>query len=144
MDKYFEILLIEDNLGDVRIAIEAFKESKIPVNVNHVTDGIKAFDFLKKASEYKNKPTPDLILLDLNLPKISGFEILSKLKSNDDLKQIPIVIFTTSHTQEDIEKCYKLGANSFISKPIDLDSFIDTIRVIGNYWFHLVKLPNKS
>jgi len=144
MNIFFEILLIEDNLGDTRIAIEAFKESKSPVNINYVSDGIEALNFLKKRDKYENKPTPDLILLDLNLPKISGFEILSQIKSINNLKQIPVIIFTSSHSDEDIEKCYRLGANSFIAKPIDLDLFIDTIKVIGNYWFQLVKLPPKK
>lgn len=132
MSKKYEILLVEDNPGDVRIIIEAFKENKIIANIHNVSDGVEALKFLKDNSKLSSKL--DLILLDLNLPGMNGFEIIPIIKSENRLKQIPLIVFSSTEYKEDIEKCYKLGADSFISKPIDLDSHIKTIKFIHKKW----------
>jgi len=139
--KAVEILLIEDNPGDVRLTIEALKESKIVNNLHVVDDGIEALSFLKKEGIYKDKPRPDLIILDLNLPKKDGREVLAEIKSNDSLKQIPIVILTTSEAEEDIIKSYELHANCYITKPVNMEQFIKVVKFVGDFWFSIVMLP---
>jgi chemotaxis family two-component system response regulator Rcp1 len=136
-----EILLIEDNPGDVRLTVEALKESKIINNLNVIYDGIEAIKYLKKQGEYKDKPRPELILLDLNLPKKDGREILAEIKQDNDLKRIPVVILTTSNAEEDIIKTYQLHANCYISKPVDIEQFIKIVKAVGDFWFSIVKLP---
>jgi CheY-like chemotaxis protein len=136
-----EILLIEDNPGDVRLTIEALKEGKIINNLNVVYDGIEAIKYLRKRGKYENKPRPELILLDLNLPKKDGREVLAEIKQDDDLKRIPVVILTTSNAEEDILKTYQLHANCYISKPVDMEQFIKVVKSVGDFWFSIVKLP---
>jgi CheY-like chemotaxis protein len=139
--KAVEILLIEDNPGDVRLTVEALKESKIINNLNVVDDGIEALSYLQKEGIYKDKPRPDLIILDLNLPKKDGREVLGEIKSEDSLKQIPIVILTTSEAEEDIIKSYELHANCYITKPVNMEQFIKVVKSVGDFWFSIVKLP---
>ncbi len=136
-----EILLVEDNPGDVRLTVEAFIESKILNNLHVVEDGIEALAYLRKEGKYKKEPHPDLILLDLNLPKKDGREVLEQIKKEGPLKKIPIVILTTSSAEEDIIKSYELYANCYITKPVDIDQFMKVVKAIGNFWFSIVKLP---
>jgi chemotaxis family two-component system response regulator Rcp1 len=139
--KPVEILLVEDNPGDIRLTIEALKESKIINNLNVVYDGTEAMEFLTKQGKHKDKPRPDLILLDLNLPKKDGREVLAEIKANDNLKRIPVVILTTSEADEDILKTYQLHANCYITKPVNIDQFIKVVKSVGDFWFSIVKLP---
>ena len=139
--KPVEILLVEDNPGDIRLTIEALKESKIINNLNIVYDGTEAIEFLTKQGKYKDKSRPDLILLDLNLPKKDGREVLAEIKADDNLKPIPVVILTTSEADEDILKTYQLHANCYITKPVNIDQFIKVVKSVGNFWFSIVKLP---
>ncbi len=138
-----EILLVEDNPGDARLAQEALKDSKMKNNLYIVYDGIDAMNFLRKAGKYSDAVTPDLVLLDLNLPLKNGKEVLEEIKSDDDLKRIPVVILTTSKSEEDILKSYNLHANCFITKPIDLNQFVKVIKSIESFWLSIVKLPPK-
>jgi CheY-like chemotaxis protein len=138
-----EILLVEDSPGDVRLTKEAMKESRITNNLHVVTDGVEAMNFLLKKGNYSNAVTPDLILLDLNLPKKTGFEVLTEIKGNLKLKLIPVVILTTSQAEKDIIMSYKLHGNCFISKPVEFKSFFRVISEIENFWFTIVKLPKK-
>ncbi|KUO60674.1 response regulator [bacterium BRH_c32] len=137
-----EILLVEDNLGDARLAVEALKESKLKNNMHVVNDGEEAMDFLYKKGKYSNVPTPDLILLDLNLPKKDGREVLDEIKTSDILKRIPVVILTISKAEEDILQAYNLHANCFITKPLDLDQFMKVVKSIEDFWLTIVKLPH--
>lgn len=136
-----EILLVEDNPGDIRLTKEALKESKMINNLHVVEDGEQALAFLYKKGNYASAPHPDLILLDLNLPKTNGKEVLAKIKDHPDLKRIPVVILTTSKAEEDILKTYNLHANCYINKPVDFDQFISVVRKIGDFWFTFIKLP---
>jgi two-component system, chemotaxis family, response regulator Rcp1 len=136
-----EILLIEDNPGDIRLIKEVFKEVKVSHKINVAMDGIDAWKFLHKECEYANAPRPDLIILDLNLPKKDGRELLAEIKKNEQLKIIPVVILTTSSAEEDINETYNNHANSYITKPVDLDQFIDVIEVIKEFWLNMVVLP---
>jgi chemotaxis family two-component system response regulator Rcp1 len=136
-----EILLVEDNPADVRLTEESLKEGKV-CNILHVVeDGEEAISFLQKKGKYADKPLPDLVLLDLNLPKKNGHEVLAEIKGDEKLKQIPIVVLTSSKAEEDIHKCYLLHANCYINKPDDLDQFIHVIKSIEDFWFTIVKLP---
>lgn len=137
-----EILLVEDNPGDTRLAKEALKESKLINNLSVAEDGVEAMNFLHKTGKYLNVPRPDLIILDLNLPKKDGREVLAEIKNDDDLKRIPVVILTISKAEEDILKSYNLHANCFITKPLDLDQFIKVVKSIEDFWLTIVKLPN--
>jgi len=136
-----EILLIEDNPGDVRLTKEALKECKIANKLHVALDGIEAIDFLYKKGKFNNSPRPDVILLDLNLPKKDGREVLAEIKQDKDLRRIPVVVLTTSKSQEDIIKTYNLHANCYISKPIGMVQFIKVVKSIGDFWFSIVKLP---
>jgi CheY-like chemotaxis protein len=136
-----EILLVEDSLGEARLTIEAFKENKISNKIHHVTDGVEAMAFLHKKGKYSDVDRPDLILLDLNMPKMDGREVLEKIKGNEHLKQIPIVILTTSKAEEDIVKSYELNANCYISKPVDLDQFLEVVHSINDFWLSVVAFP---
>ncbi len=140
--KPVEILLIEDNPVDATMTKEALLEGKIKVNLSVVTDGVEAIRFLKRLGVHEKAPRPDLILLDLNLPKKSGREVLQEIKSDVDLKTIPVVVLTTSKAEEDIVRSYELHANCFISKPVDLDQFTDVVKSIEDFWFTVVKLPD--
>lgn len=136
-----DILLVEDNLGDARLAQEALRDSKLRNVMHHVTDGEKAMAFLRKQAPFTDAPRPDLILLDLNLPRKDGREVLAELKVDDSLKTIPVVILTVSSAEEDILRSYRLHANCYITKPIDLDQFLKVVRSIEDFWLTIVKLP---
>lgn len=141
--KLIEILLVEDNPGDVRLTQEGLKETKMLNNLHVAMDGAEAMDFLHKKGKYADAPRPDLILLDLNLPKKDGRQVLAEIKSDDSLKRIPVVILTVSQAEEDIMRTYNLHANCFISKPVDFNQFLTVIRSIDNFWLGIVKLPEK-
>ena len=136
-----EILLVEDNLGDVRLATEAFKEAKVRNSLHIVGDGVEALLFLRKEGKYSQSPRPHVILLDLNLPKKDGREVLAEIKNDADLKRIPVVILTISKAEEDILKAYNLHANCYITKPLDLGQFIKVIQSIEDFWLTIVTLP---
>ncbi len=139
-----EILLVEDNSGDIRLIKEAFKETKIPNKLHVVGDGLEAISFLRNEGKYMDEQQPDLIILDLNLPKKDGYEVLTTIKQDKSLKKIPVLILSVSAAEEDIKKSYECHANCFIKKPVDMDQFIDIIKSIGNFWFEIVKLPPKE
>jgi CheY-like chemotaxis protein len=136
-----EILLVEDNAGDVRLVKEALEENKFLNNLHMARDGVEAMKFLHKEGEYANAVRPDLILLDLNLPKKDGREVLAEVKVDEDLKRIPVVIMTISKAEEDILKTYNLHANCYITKPIDLDQFIKVVKSVESFWLAIVELP---
>jgi two-component system response regulator len=140
--KPIDILLVEDNPGDVRLTQEAFKDGKVRNKLYIVNDGLEALDFLHQRNKFKDVPRPDLILLDLNLPKKDGREVLEEIKAEIELRRIPVVILTTSKADEDILRTYDLHANCYIPKPVDLDEFITVIRSIESFWLTVVKLPN--
>jgi CheY-like chemotaxis protein len=139
-----EILLIEDNVGDARLAQEALKDSKLLNNVSVVEDGVEAMDFLLRRGKYVKSPRPDLVLLDLNLPRKDGRQVLAEIKADDSLKRIPVVILTTSKAEEDIIRSYDLHANCYISKPIDLDQFMRVVKSIEDFWLTVVRLPARG
>jgi len=141
MGRVIEILLIEDNPGDVRLTKEALKEGKVLNNLNVVEDGEEALKFLYRQDKYQNAPRPDLILLDLNLPRKDGREVMAKLKADMTLKRIPIVVLTTSQAEQDIIESYELGVNCYITKPVDLDQFLDVVKSIEDFWLTVVTLP---
>jgi CheY-like chemotaxis protein len=136
-----DILMVEDNPGDARLTQEALKESKVYNNLHHVRDGVEAMEFLLKEGSYHDAPTPDIILLDLNLPRKDGRQVLAEVKAIPRLKNIPVVVLTTSEAEQDIVKSYELHANCYITKPVDLDKFVEIIRGIENFWLSIVKLP---
>ncbi len=142
--KLIDILVVEDNEGDARLIREILKENNIFNSIYMARDGVEAMDFLHNKGKYKNAPKPDLIILDLNLPRKDGREVLTELKADKTLKHIPIVIMTISQAEEDILRSYNLHANCFITKPIDLNQFIKIVRSIEDFWFSVVKLPPKS
>ena len=137
-----EILLVEDNPGDSRLAKEALKESKLKNNLYVAEDGVEAMNFLYKTGKYSKMPRPDLVILDLNLPKKDGREVLAEIKNDDNLKRIPVVILTISKAEEDILRTYNLHANCYVTKPLDLDQFMKVVRSIEDFWLTIVKLPN--
>jgi len=139
--KPIDVLLVEDNPGDVRLTKEAFKEGEMSINLHVVADGVEATEFLTKKGEYADAPSPDLILLDLNMPRKSGREVLEEIKDDEKLRRIPVVVLTTSKAEEDIIGSYDLHANCFITKPVDMDQFIEVIKFIEGFWFTIVKLP---
>ena len=140
----FEILLVEDSPGDVRLTREALKDAKMHINLHVASDGIEAMDFLRREGEFADVPRPDLILLDLNLPRKDGRQVLEEIKENPELMTIPVVILTTSASEEDVLRSYRLHANCYISKPVDLDGFLKVIKSIDNFWLAIVKLPHES
>ena len=135
------ILLVEDNPGDARLAVEALKDSKVHNKLFHAEDGVEAMRFLRHRVEHEHVPPPDLILLDLNLPKKDGREVLAEIKEDPELRLVPVVILTTSAAERDLVKSYNLHANAYIVKPIDLNQFIEVVQAIENFWFSVVKLP---
>jgi chemotaxis family two-component system response regulator Rcp1 len=141
--KPIEILLIEDNPGDVRLTKEVLMEGKVRNHLKVVGDGVQAMAFLRRENNYAEAPRPDLILLDLNLPKKDGREVLQEIKADDQLKRIPVVVLTTSEADEDILRSYDLSANCYITKPVDLDQFIRVIRSIETFWLTIVSLPKR-
>jgi chemotaxis family two-component system response regulator Rcp1 len=136
-----EILLIEDNSGDILLTLEAFKECGEQHSINAVKDGVEALKYLRNQDNYSNAPKPDLILLDLNLPRKDGREVLEEIKNDDELKLIPVIVLSTSKNELDIHKCYELGVNCYISKPVELDSFIENIITIEKFWMQTAKKP---
>jgi chemotaxis family two-component system response regulator Rcp1 len=143
MDRPIEILLVEDNPGDVRLTVEALKEGKVHNNLNVVNDGMQAMAFLHREDEYSEAPHPDLILLDLNLPKKDGHEVLTEIKKDPTLKHIPVVVLTSSKDEQDVIKTYNLHANCYITKPINLEHFIMVVKSIEDFWLTIVKLPSE-
>ena len=141
--KPIEILLIEDNPGDVRLTKEVLKEGKVRNHLQIVGDGVEAMAFLHKENNYAEAPRPDLILLDLNLPKKDGREVLQEIKADHQLRTIPVVVLTTSAADEDILRSYDLAANCYITKPVDLYQFIKVIRSIETFWLTIVSLPQR-
>lgn len=139
-----EILLVEDNLGDVRLTQEALKEGKVHNKLNVVTNGAEAMAYLRRQGRFRDASRPDIILLDLNLPKKNGREVLAELKQDQELRCIPVVILTTSKADEDILKSYNLHANCYIIKPVDLDQFIRVVQCIEDFWLTVVRLPPTS
>jgi CheY-like chemotaxis protein len=136
-----EVLLVEDSPGDVRLTKEAFKDAKVCINLHVAMDGVQAMAFLMREGEYAGAPRPDLILLDLNLPKKDGREVLAEVKESAVLKSIPVVVLTTSESEEDILRSYLLHANCYIAKPVGLDGFLKVVQSIDNFWLSVVKLP---
>ncbi|GAB2622763.1 response regulator [Emticicia sediminis] len=142
--KLIHILLVEDNEGDILLTLDAFEEAKINNKISVVRDGNEAIDFLTQSGKYANRELPDLILLDINLPKRNGHEVLSFIKSTDWLRQIPVIILTTSSSESDIEKAYKNFVSCYITKPIEVNDFLIAISKIEDFWFSIVSLPNNS
>jgi chemotaxis family two-component system response regulator Rcp1 len=136
-----EILLVEDNPGDVRLTLEAFKEGKVINNLSVVNDGVEALAYLRRQGAYAHATVPDLILLDLNLPRMDGREVLAAIKADERLMTIPVVVLTTSASQDDILGAYGHHANCYITKPVDLDQFLRVVQSIESFWLSLVKLP---
>jgi two-component system, chemotaxis family, response regulator Rcp1 len=136
-----EILLVEDNPGDERLTREALKEGKVYSNLHWVKDGVEAMQFLRRQGKYPDVPTPDIILLDLNLPKKDGREVLQDIKNDDKLKRIPVVVLTTSKAEEDVLRSYNLHANCYVTKPVDLEKFIVVVKSIDVFWLTVVTLP---
>ena len=138
-----EILLVEDNPGDARLTLEAFKGAKVQNNLTVVNDGVEALAYLRRQGRYADSVPPDLILLDLNLPKKDGREVLAEIKSDEHLRKIPVVILTTSASRDDIVRAYSMHANCYITKPVDLEEFLSAVRSIEDFWLTLVKLPSR-
>jgi CheY-like chemotaxis protein len=139
-----EILLVEDNPGDARLTVEALREGKIRNNLHHARDGVEALAFLRREGAHAAAPTPDIVLLDLNLPRKDGREVLGEMKRDMRLKSIPVVVLTTSEAEQDIVSSYELHANCYITKPVDLDKFISIVKAIEDFWLAVVKLPSGS
>ena len=137
-----EILLVEDNPGDHRLTKEALHEGKVYNNLHWAKDGVEAIEFLKQRGQHAKAPRPDIILLDLNLPKKDGREVLAQIKRDAELKQIPVVVLTTSEAEEDVLKSYELHANCYVTKPVDLEKFIVVVKSIDMFWLTIVTLPN--
>ncbi len=136
-----EILLVEDNAGDVRLTKEAFKENKLLNKLHVVRDGIEALAFLHREGKYADASHPDLILLDLNMPRKDGREVLAEIKADKDLRRIPVVVLTVSEAEEDILRSYNLNANCYITKPVDLDQFVRVVKSVQGFWLSIVTLP---
>jgi two-component system, chemotaxis family, response regulator Rcp1 len=139
-----QVLLVEDSPGDVRLTQEAFHEANREILMHVASDGMEAMAFLRREGVHSDAPRPDLILLDLNLPKMDGREVLARIKEDENLKSIPTIILTTSDAEADIVKSYELQANSYLSKPVELDAFEELVRSINDYWLIKVKLPQQS
>ena len=142
-EKVIDILLVEDSETDAELTLQALKQGKLENTVQHVKDGVEALKFLRKEGEYSDVKRPDLVLLDLNMPKLDGREVLRLIREDDSLKGIPVVVLTTSSHDKDILETYGLTANSYIVKPVDLNSFFDVVRQISNFWVRVVALPPK-
>ena len=136
-----EILLVEDNPGDVRLTVEALKEGKVRNRLNVASDGVEALAFLRREDRFRDAPRPDLILLDLNLPRKDGREVLAVIKDDPRLRRIPVVVLTTSKAEEDVLNSYDLHASCYVTKPVDLDQFMNVIRSIDDFWLSVVRLP---
>ncbi len=140
-ERQIQILLVEDNSGDARLTLEALKETRLYNKLQHVADGVEALAYLRREGRHANAPRPDLILLDLNLPRKDGREVLAEIKADQELRRIPVVVLTTSQSEEDISIAYDLNANCYVAKPVDLDNFIKVVRIIEEFWLNIVKLP---
>jgi len=140
-DRSFQILLVEDDPADAFLVRTAIREAKVLCDLHHVADGDKAMAFLHRDGDMGDVPRPDLILLDLNMPGRNGHQVLAEVKSNPDLRDIPVVVLTTSDAASDVRACYAAGANSYVTKPVDLDGFLKAMRSIEDYWFAVVRLP---
>lgn len=138
-----EILLVEDNPGDVRLTVEALKEGKVRNHLSVAKDGVEALQFLRRTGAYANAVRPDIILLDLNLPKKSGRQVLEEIKADEDLRRIPVVVLTTSSAEEDVLRSYDLHVNCYITKPVDMEQFIQVVKAIDSFWFSIVTLPRE-
>jgi CheY-like chemotaxis protein len=139
--QFVEILLLEDEPSDAYLVQMALKEGKVLAHLHHVVDGREGLDFLGRTGKYVNAPRPDLIFLDLNMPRMNGSEFLAAIKADDRFKSIPVVVLTTSDVEKDVIISYRLGASSYITKPVDMPQFIKAVQQIGDYWFSLVRLP---
>lgn len=139
-----EILLVDDNPADVMLTREAFSENKLCNNLSVVNDGVQAMDYLRKRGQYVSVPTPDIVLLDLNMPRKDGREVLAEIKADDVLKYIPVVIMTVSKDDKDILESYRLHANCYIKKPVKFTEFVEVVRSLENFWFSVVTLPSKK
>jgi len=139
--KQIEILLVEDSPEDVDLTLEAFSEAKLQNNISVVYDGVEAMDFLRKRGKYVGSPTPELILLDLNMPRKDGRQVLAEMKAEQGLMHIPVIVLTTSKSDEDIMASYEHHANCFITKPVEFNDFMEVVKAMGNFWFSIVKLP---
>ena len=142
MNKPIEILMVEDNPGDIELTREAFESGRLNNNLHVTEDGELALDFLHQRGRFTDSPRPDLILLDLNLPKINGHEVLSEIKKDANLKTIPVIILTSSADEQDIKKTYDNQANSYVTKPVKIDEFLRVTKAIENFWIEIVKLPS--
>lgn len=140
-NQVLKILLVEDNPGDVRLTMEALRDAEVPNKLIVVRDGVEAMEYLRRQGQYATAIRPDLILLDLNLPKKDGRQVLKEIKADDTLKRIPVVVLTTSRAEEDILKAYDLNANCYITKPVDLDQFTQVMQAIEVFWLTVVRLP---
>lgn len=143
IDKPVEILLAEDNPGDVMLTRKALEQGKLANNLHVTTDGVDALEFLRQDGEYEDAPRPDLILLDLNMPRKDGQEVLKELRADDELRRIPVVVLTSSESEEDIVRSYELNANAYLTKPVDFDGFVEIVNRLENFWFQVVKFPEK-
>lgn len=141
--KPIDVLLVEDDPGDVLMTREAFEDHKVANRLSVVADGVSAMAFLRKEGEYADAPTPDLVLLDLNLPRMDGREVLHALKEDEALRAIPVVVLTTSEAEEDVVRSYSLHANAYVTKPVDFDRFIDVVRQIDEFFVEVVRLPTR-
>jgi len=141
--KVIDVLLVEDDPGDVLMTQEAFEHNKVANRLSVVPDGVSAMEFLRKEGEHEGAPTPDLILLDLNLPKMDGREVLEALKGDESLRRIPVVVLTTSEAEEDVVRSYSLHANAYVTKPVDFDRFIEVVRQIDEFFVEVVRLPQR-
>jgi two-component system, chemotaxis family, response regulator Rcp1 len=138
-----EVLLVEDNPGDVRLTQEALKDGRVLVNLTVASDGVEAIEILKSSGAFSGRARPDLILLDLNLPRKNGREVLEEIKADDELKRIPVIVMTTSKAEQDVYKAYNLNANCYVTKPVDLDDFLNVVRSIEDFWLTIVTLPQE-
>jgi len=141
-EKAVEILLVEDNEGDIRLTQEALVESRLVNRMQVVRDGVEALAYLRREGKYAGAVRPDMILMDLNLPRMDGRELLTVIKADEGLKQIPVVVLTTSQAEQDVLRTYELHANCYISKPVDLDQFLVVVKAIEDFWFTIVSLPS--
>jgi two-component system, chemotaxis family, response regulator Rcp1 len=142
--KPIELLLVEDSEPDVRLTIEALREAKVKNRLWVVDDGVEAVDFLRRHGKHPDAPRPDLILLDLNLPRKDGRQVLKEIKNDDSLKRIPVVILTTSKSEEDVLRAYDLHANCYITKPVDFNRFMEVVKSIEDFWLTVVRLPDEE
>ena len=141
--KTIDVLLVEDDPGDVLMTPEAFEHNKVANTLNVVSDGVSALEYLRKEGEHANASTPDLILLDLNLPRMDGREVLQALKADEELRSIPVVVLTTSEAEDDVVRSYALHANAYVTKPVDFDAFITIVRQIDEFFVEVVRLPQR-